>query len=44
MVTRNLRRRLAGGEAAVDLGALEVLACLTISHAGINLTPALMMR
>jgi hypothetical protein len=29
MVTRNLRRRLAGGEAAVDFGPLEMLACAT---------------
>jgi hypothetical protein len=33
MVARNLRHRLAGGEAAVDLRALEMLACFTVSHA-----------
>ena len=32
VVTGDMRRRLAGGEAAVDFGALEMLACLTISH------------
>jgi hypothetical protein len=31
IVMRNLRRRLAGSEAAVDLRALEMLACATIS-------------
>ncbi len=42
VITGDLRRWLASGEAAVDLGALEVLTCLTISHAGIYFTPALM--
>ena len=31
MVARDLCHRLAGGEAAVDLRALEMLACATIS-------------
>ncbi|MGA9499711.1 MAG: hypothetical protein WBV52_05715, partial [Pseudolabrys sp.] len=31
MVARDLRHRLAGGEAAVDFRALEMLACATIS-------------
>ena len=31
MVARDLRHRLAAGEAAVDFRALEMLACVTIS-------------
>jgi hypothetical protein len=31
MIARDLCHRLAGGEAAVDLRALEMLACATIS-------------
>ena len=33
MVARDLRHRLATGETAVDFRALEMLACLTVSHA-----------
>ena len=33
IVARDLRHRLAGGKAAVDFRALEMLACLTCSHA-----------
>ena len=37
VVARDLRRRFAGGEAAVDFGALEVLASLaTSAHATIR--------
>ena len=38
IVARDSRRRLAGGKAAVDFGALEMLACLTCSHAPKSLT------
>ena len=31
IIVRDMRRRLAGGEPAVDFGTLDMLACLTCS-------------
>jgi len=36
MVARDLRHRLAGGEPAIDLRALKMLACVACSHARIT--------